>query len=89
QTRSVAAENAPSHQVQAPLIAAARETVRLRSLDIQLHPAELGTVRARLRRDPEGRISATLAVETEAARQALASGLDELRQAFERAGLVA
>jgi len=89
QTRGAGAESAPSHQVQAPLIAAARETVRLRSLDIQLHPAELGTVRARLRRDPEGRISATLAVETEAARQALASGLDELRQAFERAGLVA
>lgn len=89
QTRGAGAESAPSHQVQAPLIAAARENVRLRSLDIQLHPAELGTVRARLRRDPEGRISATLAVETEAARQALASGLDELRQAFERAGLVA
>jgi len=88
ETRDVSVENAPLRQVQTPLIAAARQTVRTRALDIQLHPAELGTVRARLRRDSEGRISATLAVETESARQALASGLDELRQALERAGLV-
>ncbi|MBX5477567.1 MAG: flagellar hook-length control protein FliK [Pyrinomonas methylaliphatogenes] len=79
----------PGQQIAAQIVAAARETIqtRPRSLEIQLHPAELGRVHAVLQRDEEGRLSATLTVETESAHHALNSGVEELRHALEQAGI--
>jgi hypothetical protein len=79
----------PGQQIAAQIVAAARETIqtRPRSLEIQLHPAELGKVHAVLQRDEEGRLSATLTVETESAHHALNSGVEELRHALEQAGI--
>jgi flagellar hook-length control protein FliK len=80
---------AVTRQVIQPLLAAGealaqRET---RTLRLHLHPAELGEIEIHLRRDAEGRLSASLAAAEEIARRALFDGLGELRTALERAGL--
>lgn len=58
-----------------------------RAVRLRLRPEELGAVELVVARDSEGRVSARLTVETDAALQAMNEGLDSLRATLERAGV--
>lgn len=58
-----------------------------RAVRLRLRPEELGAVEMLLTRDAEGRLSARLTVETDAALQVVNEGLGSLRESLERAGV--
>lgn len=58
-----------------------------RRLDIKLSPDDLGEIEVRLTRDADGKLSAMMLADRESTRHTLASGVDLLRGALERAGV--
>ncbi len=59
-----------------------------RRLDIKLTPDDLGEIQVRLTRDADGKLSAMMLADRESTRHTLANGVDLLRGALERAGVV-
>jgi Flagellar hook-length control protein FliK len=84
-------DNSPSIQAQTiKEIITQSETLserQMRSFRLRLKPAELGQIDIQVNRDAQGRISAHISAESEAARGTLLRSLDELRDTLARAGL--
>jgi flagellar hook-length control protein FliK len=58
-----------------------------RSIRVRLRPEELGDVQINLTTDQQGRLNASINAERDITRQALASGLEHLRESLEQAGI--
>ena len=76
-------------QTVSPILSLAEALARreTRTLSLRLDPKELGHIEVRITRDAEGKLSAHLDAETEAAHHALSEGISQLRETLERAGL--
>jgi flagellar hook-length control protein FliK len=86
---TTAAPPPPARQVADALVAGADAMPKhdAKVLHLDLAPKDLGNVEVRITRDAEGRMSAQIVANREAARDALAAGLPELRHTLERVGL--
>lgn len=77
-------------QIISPLLEMARDLTKreTRSLRLQLRPDEFGQINLQITRGSDGRLSAQLAADLSGTQQALAGGIEHLRQTLEHAGLV-
>jgi flagellar hook-length control protein FliK len=72
-----------------PAVAAAQNLSNLetRKISLRLHPAEFGQIDITLTRNASGQLNAHFSAENENARQALTTGINQLRLALEGTGL--